>query len=507
MTDGLESLPAGDAADALLRSRVRPAGWRNPAPAPRYHLVVIGGGTAGLVTAAGAAGLGAKVALIERDLLGGDCLNTGCVPSKALIASARAWQAARDAIRFGGPSVQGTGDGVAALERMRHLRAGLSVADSAERFQGLGVDVFFGAARLAGPDTVAVDNLLLRFRRAVIATGSRPVIPGIEGLGVTGYHTSETIFGVPAPPAHLAILGGGPVGCELAQAFVRLGSRVTLMEQADRLLPGDDPDAAAVVEQALRQEGVELRFGWRVARVVGRNDVQVELHGGRDGEAPGIIPATALLLAVGREPRLDDLDPGAAGVRVRGGELEVDDRLRTSNRRIFAAGDVIGPHRFTHAADAQARLVIGNALFHRRSRASRLVIPWCTFTSPEVAHVGLHAAEAARRGIAVRTITVPLGENDRAVLEGATDGFLRVHLRAKGDRILGATVVAPQAGELIGEAAVAMSLGIGLGALGAVPRPYPTFSLAWRQAADQWQRGRLTPGVRRLLGWIFREGR
>ncbi len=503
MTELAEIISPMDEHNARLLARVHPGDWVNPSPRHRYHLVVIGAGTAGLVAAAGAAGLGARVALVERHLMGGDCLNVGCVPSKAVISAARAWHDARAASsRFGGPPVAGEGDFGAAMERMRKLRADLSAVDSVRRFTELGVDVFLGHGRFSGPDQVTVADAVLRFRRAVIATGARPAVPAIPGLAEAGYYTNETIFSLTARPARLVVLGAGPIGCELAQAFARLGSAVTIVTHGDRVLPRDDPDAGGIVEAALRADGVSIEYRAQVQRVdggPGGTRVHVE-RGGRTA----IVQGDALLLATGRAPNIDNLGLETAGVAVGERGVVVDDRLRTTNRRVYAIGDVASRYQFTHAADFQARLVIANALFFGRGRASRLVIPWSTYTSPEVAQVGLTAAEAHRNGVAIDTITVPFGDVDRAVLAGDTEGFVRVHLKRGSDTLMGVTVVAPDAGDLIAEATLAMANGLGLSAMGRTIHPYPTIAEAYRKAADRWRRTKLTPVARRILGLWFR---
>ncbi|MEO7986775.1 MAG: mercuric reductase [Gemmatimonadales bacterium] len=495
----------GDEHNARLVANVHPSGWHNPSPPrQRYHLVVIGAGTAGLVTAAGAAGLGARVALVERHLMGGDCLNVGCVPSKGIIAAARAWHDARTASsRFGGPvTVTDRGDFGAAMERMRRIRADLSSLDSAERFARLGVDVYLGHARFTVPDRVKVGDSVLRFRRAVIATGARAAVPAIPGLDEAGYYTNETIFTLTTLPERLLVLGAGPIGCELAQAFARLGSRVTVLHRGDRALPRDDPDAARIVEAALRADGVTLEVGAearRVARGPGGTRVQFTQR-----DRAGEVECDAILVATGRTPNLEDLGLEVAGVKTGKRGIVVDDRLLTSNGRVYAIGDVSSRYQFTHVADFQARLVIANALFFGRGRASRLVIPWATYTSPEVAHVGLTPEEAERRGVAIETVTVPFAHVDRAALAGDTEGFLRVHLRRGTDTLAGATVVAPDAGDLIAEAALAMTNGLGLSAMGRTIHPYPTFAEAWRKAADLRRREKLTPFAKRILGLWFR---
>jgi pyruvate/2-oxoglutarate dehydrogenase complex dihydrolipoamide dehydrogenase (E3) component len=475
MSDAFPGVRLDNADDQRLLANVHPADWINPAPAERYHLVVIGAGTAGLVTAAGAAGLGARVALVERGLMGGDCLNTGCVPSKAILAGAR-----------------GGGEFGEVMARMRRLRADISPADSAERFRGLRVDVFYGEAQFTAPDRIQVAGAGLHFRRAVIATGASPVLPDIAGLADAGPLTSETVFALVEPPRRLLILGAGPVGCELAQAFAGLGVAVTLLDRERRVLLREDPDAAAAIARALEQVGVSLKLGYQVERVTREAGItRLHLAGGA-----GVVEGDALLVATGRRPRIEGLGLDAAGVAVQDGRLVTDDRLRTTNPRIHAAGDVVSGQQFTHAADFQARMVIANALFFGRGKASRLVTPRVTYTRPEVAAVGVTEGGDV--------ITVPLSENDRSVLEGRTDGFLRVHLKPGSDRILGVTIVAPHAGEMISQAVVAMTNGLGLGAMGKAMHPYPTVAESYRKAADQWRRGKLTPLARRVLGAWFR---
>jgi pyruvate/2-oxoglutarate dehydrogenase complex dihydrolipoamide dehydrogenase (E3) component len=424
-------LLAGDPFDRALLAEAHPESWPTPESPERYQLLVIGGGTGGLVTAAIAAGLGARVALVERRWMGGDCLTVGCVPSKAVIRAADAWDAARRAAEFGGPAATGSGDFAAAMERMRSIRARLAPVDGAPRFRDLGVDVWLGDARFAAPDAVLVSGQRLRFRRAVIATGSRPVVPPIPSLTAAGYLTNETVFNLTERPSRLAVIGGGAIGCELAQAFARLGSSVTLLERAGRILPSEDPDASEVIARALRRDGVALHTGVEVTgaeRTAGGRRLRWSGGGG-----DGTVECDEVLLAVGRRANLEELSLDTAGIRAAEGRISVDDRLRTSNRRVFAIGDVASAYRFTHAADALARLVVPNALLGGigGGRVSRLVIPRCTFTRPEVAHVGIEPAEVARREDQVQTLTVPLAEIDRAVLDGETDGFIRVHLAGR----------------------------------------------------------------------------
>ena len=417
-----------DESDKTLLGNVHPADWKDPVPASCYNLVVIGGGTAGLVTAAGAAGLGAKVALIERHRLGGDCLNTGCVPSKGIIRAGRAAHEARSAGEFGITCAGAISiDFTRAMERMRRIRAGISAHDAASRLRReFGVDVFLGNGVFRGRDVVEVNGAQLRFRKAAICTGTRPAVPPIPGIEKTGYLTNETVFSLTALPRRMIVIGGGPIGCELAQTFARLGSEVTIIETADRLLPREDPDASGIVRKSLVQDGVNLVLRAKV--------LKAEQHGGdkivtlEQNGAAAEIAGDEVLVGIGRAPNVEGLGLQAAGVvyDTRQG-VKVDDRLRTTNPHVFAAGDVCSPYKFTHTADAQARIVIANALFLARQSTSSLVIPWCIYTDPEVAHTGMDEQEARSRGIGIHTLTVRLSDVDRAQLDGETEGFARVH--------------------------------------------------------------------------------
>lgn len=486
-----------------LRDNTHPADWVNPEPAPKYNLVVLGGGTAGLVTAAGAAGLGARVALVERHLLGGDCLNVGCVPSKAILRAARAVAGVREAGEFGvrldGPPRV---DFERVMERMRSLRAGISPHDSAARFRELGVDVFLGSGRFTGPGTVVVGGRELRFAKAVIATGARAAAPPIPGLAGVPYLTNETLFSLTELPRRLGIIGAGPIGCEMAQSFARFGSEVHVVETASGVLPREDRDAARIVEAALKRDGVRLLCCGRELRVSreagGGVRLQVESH----GHAYDVV-VDRLLVAAGRAPNVEGLGLDSVGVEFDARGVHVDDRLRTTRRSIFACGDICSPYQFTHVADFQARIVIQNALFHGRARASSLLIPWCTYTSPEVAHVGLSEKDAKELGLEIDTFTQELSRVDRAVLDGETEGFAKVHVRRGTDRIVGATVVAAHAGDLISEITLAMRGGLGLRTVGATIHPYPTQGESIRRIGDLYGRTRLTPLVKRVFGaWL-----
>ena len=500
----LGALLPRDEHNRRLLANVHPPDWANPTPQRRYHLVVLGAGTGGLVTAAIAAALGARVALVERHLMGGDCLNVGCVPSKAIIRAARAWAEARGAAaRFGGPAVSAGGEEFGrVMERMRRLRAELSHLDGAARFRDLGVDVFLGEGAFTGPDTLRVGQATLRFRRAVVATGGRAAVPDVPGLAEAGYYTNDTVFSLTELPRRLVIVGAGPIGCEMAQSFARFGSTVTVVDGNDRVLSNDDADAAAVVRAALERDGVRFELGARITAVAREGSARVVRFS--RGAATGRVAADAILVAAGRAANVEGVGLDAAGVRYGDRGVEVDDRLRTSNPRIFAVGDVATKYRFTHAADALARLVVPNALFWGRGKASDLVMPWATYTSPELAHVGIAPADVVRRGAEVETITVPLAEVDRARLDDAAEGFFRVHLARGSDRILGATFVGEHAGDIISQVTQAMTQKLGLGALGAMIYPYPTQAEALRKAADAWRRRKLTPAAKRAFAAFFR---
>jgi pyruvate/2-oxoglutarate dehydrogenase complex dihydrolipoamide dehydrogenase (E3) component len=493
---------AGDD-DQTLDGLVHPPNWTNPQPQGTYDLVVIGGGTAGLVSAVGAAGLGARVALVERDRLGGDCLNTGCVPSKAILRTARAIGELRRGDAMG---VRVTGfdiDFPAVMRRMRRRRATLAVNDSAQRLARLGIHLFFGNAAFVDAREVGVGSKTLRFKRAVIATGSRPAVPPIDGLADTPYLTNETVFELAERPDRLLIIGGGPIGCELSQAFARLGSRVTVFDKSPRLLVNDDPDAAVIVRHALTGDGVQFELGVAITRVSHSNGaILVRFRRSPDGPEEQ-LPGDRLLVATGRTPNVDGLEVARAGIQTGQQGILVDDRLRTSNRRVHAAGDVCSRFQFTHAADAMARIVIQNALFFGRKRASALTIPWCTYTDPEVAHVGLSTADTATRGprARVQTISVPLSDVDRAVLDDEAEGFVRVH-HDRG-RLLGCTIVAAHAGEMIGQASSAIARGATLKEFSSTIYAYPTQAEALRKVGDAYRRSRLTKGLRRSLERYF----
>lgn len=485
-----------------LLANTHPPDWVNPEPAERYNLVVIGAGTAGLVTAAGAAGLGAKVALVERHLMGGDCLNVGCVPSKCMIRSSRVVGDINGAADFGVRVNGYEADFPRVMERLRRLRAQISRNDSAVRFRDLGVDVFLGHARFTGPDTVDVAGKTLRFSKAVIATGARAVQPNIPGLAEAGFLTNETVFSLTESPSTLAVIGGGPIGCELAQAFGRLGSKVVLFHNGDHILNREDADAADIVQERFIEEGIRLVLESKISRVELRDSKKV-IHFEAKGQ-PDSIEVDEILVGAGRAPNVENMGLEMARVQydTRQGIL-VDDRLQTTNPKIFAAGDVCMKWKFTHAADAAARIVIQNALFKGSKRLSALTTPWCTYTDPEIAHVGMYEHDAEKQGIEVDTYFRSFEHVDRAIADGQTEGFVKIHVVKGKDKIVGATIVGAHAGESISEITLAMVGDIGLGTLANVIHPYPTQAEAIKQAADAYNRTRLTPFLKKLFAkWL-----
>ena len=496
-------IPPMDSHNQQLVGNTHPPDWVNPEPAKRYNLVVIGAGTAGLVSAAGAAGLGARVALVEKHLLGGDCLNVGCVPSKCLIRSSRVQADVRDAGPFGVTlSATPEVDFPTVMERMRRLRAGISKHDSAQRFQKMGVDVFLGEGQFSAPNVVTVAGKELRFSKAVIATGGRAAAPPIEGLSESGYLTNETVFSLTELPRRLAVIGGGPIGAEMAQAFRRFGSEVYLFHDEPYILSREDRDAAELVQKSFEADGVHLFLDSPVWQVERQGAEKVVRAGNQGNSREAVVDQ--ILVGVDRAPHVQGLNLEAAGVKYdkRLG-VQVDDRLRTSNKRIYAAGDISFRYKFTHTADALARIVIQNALFLGRRKASALTVPWCTYTDPELAHVGLSESEASDHGIAYDTFVTHFSEVDRAVADSEEDGFIKVLVRKGSDKILGATIVARHAGDMISEITLAMVGGLGLKTLSQVIHPYPTQAEAIKKVADSYSRTRLTPGVKRLFSrWL-----
>lgn len=490
-----------------LIAQVHPLDWVNPTPAAVYDLVVIGAGTAGLVVAAGAAGLGLglKVALIEKHLLGGDCLNVGCVPSKCVIRSSRVAAQMRQGDRFGiRPPELIDVDFAAVMARMRQIRAEISHHDSAARFQSLGVDVFLGVGQFCSDRQIQVNDAILTFKKAVIATGARATRPSVPGLAEAGFLTNETVFSLTERPARLAVLGGGPIGCELVQALHRLGVQVTLLHKNAHLLDKEDPEAAAIAQATFVREGIDLVLDSKLERVETTAAGKV-LHFTSNGQ-PDTVTVDEILIGAGRSPNVEGLNLETVGVEYDGRGVKVNDYLQTTNPRIYAAGDICMNWKFTHAADAAARIVIKNTLFSPfglgRAKLSDLVMPWCTYTDPEIAHVGLYEAEAQQQGIATETIKISLESVDRAIADGETEGFAKILYQKGSDKILGATIVASHAGDMISEVTLAMVGGIGLGKLASVIHPYPTQAEVLKKAADAYRRTLLTPRSQKLLGFL-----
>ena len=447
--------------------------------------------------AAAAAAFGVSVVLVEKDRMGGDCLNTGCVPSKALIAAARHVQAIREAERFGIAAGEPQVDFPAVLAHVKKVIAAIEPNDSIERFTGLGVNVIRGAARFKDRQTVGVGTTEIKARRFVIATGSRPAVPPIPGLTTVPFLTNETIFDLPRRPSHLVVVGAGPIGLELAQAFKRLGSEVTVIEAA-RALPRDDPELAALLIATLRDEGVSIREGAGVTRVArrGRAGVRVTL-GGSDGATH--VDGSHLLVAAGRRPDLDDLGLDAAGIEHDMAGVRTNGRLQSTNPSVYAVGDVAGGPQFTHWAGYQAGLVVRSILFRFGGTARRDVLPWVTFTDPELAHVGLTEEEARSRHRAIQVLRWPFSENDRAQAERATRGLVKVLATKKGV-VVGADILGREAGELIAPFVLAVSQGLNVKALATVVFPYPTRAEAARRAAISFYTPKLaSPWLKRIV--------
>ena len=452
----------------------------------RADLCVIGAGSGGLSIAAGAVQMGASVILIEQSRMGGECLNTGCVPSKALLAAAARGD-----------------DFAAAYDHMRQVIATIEPHDSAERFRGLGAHVVFGKAQFVARRFLEVGDTSVTARRFIVATGSAPVIPSIPGLDSVPYFTNETLFDSAPEPRHLLVLGGGPVGVEMAQAYRRLGAEVTLVERK-RLLGRDDPELVPIVRAQLIEDGVTIHEetpvtaveadGAGVALTCGSGDASLRLFGSH------------LLVAAGRRPKIEGLGLEDAGVALNDGVPLIDARLRTTNKRIFAIGDVVGPYRFTHTASYQARIVITNALFRLPARVRYDAVPWVTYTDPELAHVGLSEAEARAKSNEVRILRFPFEENDRAIAEGATRGLVKVVATRRG-RVLGASIVGAHAGELILPWVLAVKYRLGVGKLAQAIVPYPTLSEASARAAGSFHAPMLFgPRTKRLVRMLARLG-
>ena len=495
-----------DEYNATLLDNVHPKRWLDPEPKSSYNLVVIGAGAGGLVSAAGAAGVGARVALIESHLLGGDCLNVGCVPSKALLRCAKAAAEVCDSGQFG-VRIDGaiSVDFGYVMERMRRLRAQISPVDSAKRYSAqLGVDLFIGRGIFTGKNSIKVNGQTLTFAKAVVATGGTAAIPNIPGLADAPYLTNNSIFNLTELPKRFGVIGAGPIGLELAQAFQRLGSKVTVFSRDEQILPKEEPEAVEIVKESMIKDGVTFAFNSSYKRIEGKGKtgpVRVVLD---DSGTERFIEFDALLIATGRKPSVSGLGLEDAGVKfdTRLGVV-VNDKLQTTNPDIYAVGDVASKYQFTHVADFMARLVVKNALFFGRDKVSDLLIPWVTYTDPEVAHVGLYEKDLKERNIPFTTFKRELSDVDRGIVDGIASGYVKIHVARGKDQILGATIVGSHAGDMISEITVAMQGGMGLGRLAGVIHPYPTAAEAIRQCGDAYNRERLTPTVKNIFHYLM----
>jgi pyruvate/2-oxoglutarate dehydrogenase complex dihydrolipoamide dehydrogenase (E3) component len=493
-------LMPNDIYNRKLIKLVHPDNWINPVPAKCYNMVVIGAGTAGLVTAAAAASLGAKVALVEKNLMGGDCLNVGCIPSKTLARAARVCSDIRTAANYG---VRGNMklenfevDFEYVMERVRNIRSQIATHDSVERFSELGVDIFFGNATFLDKETVTIGSTILRFKKAVIATGSHPRRPTIPGMDEKHYLTNETVFNLTKLPARLMVIGGGPLGCELAQAFQRFGSKVTIVQKTPLFLPGEERDAAQILSDSFAKDEIQIRLN-SVVTGFKTLDEEKNIQINNQNETQN-IHVDAIITGIGRVPNIQGLNLEAADVKYEEKGIIVNDFLQTSNPNIYAAGDVCSEYQYTHVADATARIVVQNALFLGRKKFSDLIIPWCTYTDPEIAHIGIYVRDARAVGIPIKSYTIPMHQVDRALADGEEQGFVKIHVREGTDKILGATIVARHAGEMINEVSLAMVAGLGLRDIEKVIHSYPTQAEGIKKAADAYNRTKLTPFLGRL---------
>ena len=466
-------------------------------------ICVIGGGSAGLTAAAGAAQMGAKTVLFESGKMGGDCLNYGCVPSKSLLAAGKIAQARSRAKALGVKYRKPAVDFSAVHDHVHDVIAGIAPHDSVERFEGLGVSVVRAAARFVGPQTLESEGQLYNARRILVATGSQPFIPPIPGLDTVDYLTNETVFDLTVLPDHLVVIGGGPIGCELGQAFCNLGATVSIVEMAT-ILPKDDPELVDVVRLQLRRDGVTLYEESKVTGVERLGDglaVDIETKSGIQR-----IEGSALLLAVGRRPNTAGLNLEAAGVEHDRAGIKVDARLRSRNRRVYAAGDVAGGFQFTHMAGYHAGIFIRNALFHLPAKVNNSAVPWVTFTDPELAHVGLDEAAAKDKHGDIRILRWSFAENDRARAERQTDGGIKAVVTPRG-RILGATIVGHHAGELIQPWVLAISQGLKIGAVAQMIAPYPTLGEVSKRAAGSFYTSKLfSERTRSMVQWLGKIG-
>ena len=475
----------------------------------KRDLVVIGGGPGGLVIASVASQLGLNVTLVEAsERLGGDCLHHGCVPSKSLIHTAKVADLMRRGPEFGLPACRPEVDLKEVNARVQEVIDRIQEHDDPERFRGYGCEVLFGTARFTGPDTVDVDGQAVAGRRFVIATGSNPAVPPVEGLAEAGYLTNLEAFSQERLPGRLVVLGGGPIGVELAQAFARLGSHVTILQRGPTLLPREDPEATELLEEVLAADGMEVVTDADLVRVERTDGVRtLYYHQGREERS---LECDEILVAIGRRPTVDGLNLEAAGVETDRGAIQVDRRLRTTNRRVFACGDVAGPYQFTHMAEYQAGVVLANAVFRVPKKVDYRVVPWVTYTDPEVARVGLTEAEAVEQGVPVEVLRFPLKDVDRAIVEREDEGFAKLLVKKGarfrgGGRIVGATLVGSHAGELLHEVVLAMQAGTPIGTLSAAIHAYPTRAQVLRRTVNtHFSAALFSNRTKRVVQWINR---
>ncbi len=463
---------------------------------PFYDLCVIGGGAAGLTTAAGAATLGAKVALIENKTLGGDCLHSGCIPSKTLIHLAKISSSLNKTVK------ETSYDSEKITTHIENIIKQIEPNDSPERFRKLGVEVIFGQGKFINCNEFKINNRNIKAKNFVLATGTSPFIPPITGLEKIPYLTNETIFKTTQSFSHLIIIGAGPVGCELAQSYSRLGTQVSLLSSSQQLLPNEDIDLSAVLQQQLVDEGVQLYLNHKVQQVSPKGNQIDLLYTDRSQQANHLY-GSHLLVATGRQPNIAGLNLEGIGLKIEKQQIIVNRHLRTNHKNIYACGDLVSPYKFTHMAEHQAGVVLKNALFHWPAKVEQQVVPHCTFTDPELASVGLTERAATLKGIKYRSYTYPFDQIDRAITDNNAIGFAKVICSPKG-KLLGAHIIGPHAGELISEFVLALKQGLNLSAISNTIHIYPTLTQINRRVADQHMKRSLTPTTRKLLKWIFR---